>query len=149
MAGPLSRRELLRTGTAAAFASLAGCATIEAELGLRTQRLGRVTLANSVGEPIEVQVEVLRDGTLVYESAHQLEPGSPAERTQTVIYEWRDDPDARSWEVRAKTPTSEWRNAELDAAVGGRDDCYSVKIVTGDPSEEPVLVVPGGCESSA
>jgi hypothetical protein len=145
MTGPCRRRSLLRFGGATVLSGLAGCATIEAELGLRTERLGRVVLANSIDEPFEVAVEVLRDGTTVYDSSHRLAPGSPEERPQVVLDEWASDPEARRWEVRARTSTSGWRRAKLDAAVGGRDDCHAVHVATGDWPESPVLVVPTGC----
>lgn len=148
MTGPLHRRTLLRLGGAAALSTFAGCATIEADLGLRTERLGRVVLANSVEEPFEVAVEVRKDGTTVHESSHHLDPGSSEERAQVVLDEWAEDPEARTWEVRARTDDSEWRNAEMDAAVGDRDDCHGVTIVTGDWPETPLLVLLGDCERS-
>lgn len=139
------RRSLLRIGGVAACSSVAGCATIQAELGLRTERLGSVVLANSIDESFDVAVEIYRDDTLVHESSHRLAPGSSAERVQVTLNEWKENNDARSWEIKAKTSTSEWRNAEIDAAVGNRDDCHGVKIVTGDWPETPLLVLLGDC----
>lgn len=133
-------------GGAAACASLAGCATIQAELGLRTERLGDVVLANSIDESFVVDVRVHRDEELVHESTHNLEPGSSEERAQVVLDAWAENSEARSWEIEAKTSESEWRNAEIDAAVGSRDDCHSVKIVTGDWPETPLLVLLGDCD---
>lgn len=148
MIGPLHRRALLRVSGVAALSALAGCATIEAELGLRTERLGRVELANSIDEPVDVDVEVRRDGTTVHESSHRLDAGSSEERTQVVLEEWAENPEARSWEIRARTNAGEWRSAEIDAAVGERDDCHSVTVVTGDWPEASVLVLLGDCDGS-
>ena len=142
------RRSLLRLGGAAACSSLTGCATIQAELGLRTEQLGQVALANSIDEAFVVEVRVHRDDTLVHASAHELAPGSSAERVQVVLDEWEGNSEARSWEIEAKTSESGWRNAEIDAAVGDRDDCHSVKIVTGDWPETPLLVLLGDCEET-
>lgn len=144
----LRRRSLLRLGGAAACSSLAGCATIQAELGLRTERLGDVVLANSIDEPFVVDVRVHRDDTLVHSSAHELEPGSSEERAQVVLDEWEGNSEARSWAIEAKTSESEWRNAEIDAAVGDRDDCHDVTIVTGDWPETPLLVLLGDCQET-
>lgn len=126
---------------------MAGCATIEAELGWRSDRLGAVTLANSVADMFEVSLEVLRDGSVIHQSSHHLDPGSEEERPQVSINEWRDDPDARRWTVRAKVPNSDWRDATIDAARGSGDECYSVAVVTGDWPETPLLVLLGGCDS--
>jgi hypothetical protein len=145
MPGPLDRRTLLGAAGTAAVTALAGCATISAELGWRTQRLGRVVLANSVDEPFEVTIDVVRDGTSVYEATHHLDPGSERERPQVVIYDWERDAESRYWEVRAKTPDSDWRSAELDAAVGADGECHSVDVVTGDWPEASVLVTPTDC----
>lgn len=145
MKGPRNRRTFLQLGGALTLSSLAGCATLEAELGLRTERLGRVVLANSIDERVTVDVEVSRNGTTVHESSHTLAPGSPEERPQVVLHEWQDDAKARSWEIRAKTPTSDWRSAEIDAAVGDRHECHGFTVVTGDWPETPVLVLVGDC----
>lgn len=145
MTGPRNRRTFLRLGGALALPPLAGCATLEADLGLRTERLGRVILANSIDERVTVDVDVKRNGTTVYESSHRLAPGSSEERPQVVLEDWQADPEARSWEIRAKTPTSDWRAAEIDAAVGDRDGCHDVTVVTGDWPETPVLVLLGDC----
>lgn len=146
MTGSLRRRTLLRLGGAVALPSLAGCAALEAELGSRTQRLGHVVLANSVDESFEVRVEVIRDGTTVLDSSYRLAPGSSEERPQIVLDEWEDDADAQRWVVRAKTETSEWRDAELTAAAGERDDCHRVYVVTGHLPEAPLLVLPTDCK---
>lgn len=139
------RRSLLRVGGAAALSSLAGCATIQADLGLRTERLGRVKLANSIDEHIAVDVEVHRDDTLIHESTHKLTPGSSDERVQVVLNEWTENAEARFWEVKARTNDSGWRTAEIDAAVGERNDCHDITIVTGDWPETPLLVLLGDC----
>ncbi|MDS0476885.1 hypothetical protein [Natrinema sp. 1APR25-10V2] len=148
MADSLRRRTFLRLGGVAALSSLAGCSTIQAELGLRTQQLGRVILANSSDEPVDVKVEVIQEGTTVLASTYQLTPGSSEERPQIVLNEWHDNPNAQRWEVRAKTPASEWRNAELTAAAGDRADCHRVHIVTGNWSESPMLVLPTDCKQT-
>lgn len=142
-----NRRTLLRFGGVAALSSLGGCATITAELGLRTQRLGRVVLSNSIDESFEVEVEVIREGTTVLDSVYQLAPGSSQERPQIILNEWQDDADAQRWVVRAKTNTSEWRDAELTATAGERDDCHRVHIVTGDSL--PLLVLPTDCKRTS
>jgi len=148
MAGPPDRRTLLQFGGVATFSALAGCASIKAELGLRTQELGRVVLANSVDEPAEVEVEVIRDGTTILDSSYQLEPGSSEERPQITLYEWQENPTAQKWVVRARTTTSDWQNAELKASRGDSDDCYRVAVVAGDWPEAGVLVVPTDCHRS-
>ncbi|WP_435347129.1 hypothetical protein [Haloarchaeobius sp. HRN-SO-5] len=147
MAGPLDRRTLLQLGGTAAVSSLAGCASVSAELGWRTQELGRVVLANSIDEPAEVDVEVVRNGTTVHESSYRLDPGSPEERPQITLYEWQQNPTAKKWVVRARTATGEWQDGELWASRGGRDDCHSVFVVAGDWPEAETLVVPGGCKT--
>ncbi|WP_222913439.1 hypothetical protein [Natrinema sp. SYSU A 869] len=146
MPDPLRRRTFLRLGGVATLSSLAGCSTIQAELGLRTQRLGRVILTNSSDESVEVEVEVIREGTIVLASTYQLSSGSSKERPQIELNEWNDNLAAQRWEVRAKTPASEWRNAELTAAAGDRDDCHRVHIVTGNWPESPLLVLPTDCK---
>lgn len=142
------RRSLLRFGSVAALGSLAGCATIQAELGLRTERLGRVALANSIDQHFDVDVEVYRDDERIHATSQQLDPGSSEERVQVVLNEWTENNAARSWEIRARTAGSNWRNAEIDAAVGERDDCHGVKIVTGDWPETPLLVLLGDCDGN-
>jgi hypothetical protein len=129
-----------------ALTSVTGCATLEAELGMRADTLGAVTLANSIAEPFDVSLEVLRDGTLVHQASYQLDPGSERERPQYTINEWRENPDARRWTVRAKTPESEWRDATVDATTGSKNECYSVTVVTGDWPETSLLVLLGGCK---
>lgn len=112
---------------------------------MRTERLGEVVLANSIDESFEVTVEVIREESTVHESSHHLSPGSSKERPQVVLENWNESPEARSWEIRAKTTTSDWRKAEIDAAVGGTDDCHGVTVVTGDWPETSVLVLLGDC----
>ena len=148
MAGPLNRRTLLQLGGAAAVSTLAGCASIEAKLGMRTQELGRVVLANSVDEPTEVEVEVIRDGTIVLDSSYQLDPGSSEERPQITLYEWRENSTAQKWVVRARTTTSDWQNAVLKASRGDSDDCHKVFVIAGDWPEAEVLVIPTDCKPS-
>jgi hypothetical protein len=146
MSGSPNRRTFLHLGGVAACLALAGCSSVKAELGMRTQELGRVGLANSVDEPAEIKVEVIRDGTTVLNSSYQLDPGSPEERTQIGLNEWRRNPTAQKWEVRAKTTTSKWQNAVLKASRGDSDDCHKVAVVAGDWPEADVLVVPTDCD---
>lgn len=148
MAGPLNRRTLLQLGGVAAFSTLGGCASTEAKLGMRTQELGRVVLANSVDEPAEIEVEVIRDGTTVLDSSYQLDAGSSKERPQITLYEWRENSTAEEWVVRARTTTSDWQNAVLKASRGDSDDCYRVAVTAGDWPEAGVLVVPTDCNPS-
>ena len=115
---------------------------------MRADTLGAVTLANSIADPFNVSLEVLRDGTLVHQASYQLDPGSERERPQYTIDEWKENPDARRWTVRAKIPDSEWRDATIDAARGAEDECYSAAVVTGDWPETPLLVTLGDCESA-
>ena len=143
----MKRRQVLAALGASTLTSMAGCATIEAELGWRTDRLGAVTLANSVADTFEVSLEVLRDGSVIHQSSHHLDPGSEEERPQVTINEWRDDPEARRWTVRATVPDSDWRDATIDAARGSGNECYSAAVVTGNWSETPLLVLLGGCDS--
>jgi hypothetical protein len=139
----MKRRTYLAAVCTAGVTATAGCGTVG---GRRTQELGRVELANSVDEPAEITVEILRDGTTVLDSSYQLDPGSPEERTQIVLYEWRGNPTAQKWEVRAKTTTSEWQNAVLKASRGDSDDCHKVAVVAGDWPESDVLVLPTDCD---
>ena len=143
----MNRRQALAALGTTALTSVTGCATLEAELGIRADTLGAVTLANSIADPFEVSLEVLRDGTLVHQASYQLDPGSDQERPQHTINEWKANPDARQWTVRAKLPESEWRDATINAAIGSENECYSVTVVTGDWPETPLLVLLGGCES--
>lgn len=142
----MNRRQALVALGTAALTSATGCATLEAELGMRSDTLGAVTLANSIAEPFEISLEVLRDGTLVHQASYQLDPGSERERPQYTINEWEENPNARRWTVRAKTSEGEWRDATIDAATGSEDECYSVTVVTGEWPETPLLVLLGGCE---
>jgi hypothetical protein len=143
----MNRRQALAVFGTTALTSVTGCATLEAELGMRTDTLGTVTLANSIADPFEVSLEVHRDGTRVHQESYQLGPGPEQERPQHKVNEWKADSDARRWTVRAKVPESEWRNATIDAARGAANECYSVAVVTGDWPETPLLVTLGGCES--
>ncbi|NHN57993.1 MULTISPECIES: hypothetical protein [Halorussus] len=143
----MNRRQVLAALGTTALTSVTGCATLEAELGMRADTLGAVTLANGVGETREVSLEVLRDGTLVHRESYQLAPGSERERPQYTVNEWQENPDARRWTVRAKIPGSEWRDATIDAARGSEGECYSAAVVAGDWPETPLLVLLGGCES--
>ena len=143
----MDRRQALAALGTTALTSVTGCATLEAELGIRTDTLGEVTLANSIPDPSSVSLEVLRNGTLVHQASYQLNSGSEQERPQYTINEWKENPDARKWTVRAKTPESKWRDATIDAARGSENECYSVTVVTGDWPETPLLVLLGGCES--
>jgi hypothetical protein len=142
----MKRRQVLAALGTSALASVAGCATLEAELGLRKDRLGTVTLANGVAEPFEVLVEVLRNDTVVHQSSYQLDPGTEQERPQYTINEWDDDPTAQRWTVRTKLPDNGWREATIDAARGQKNECYSVAVVVNDLPERPLLVLLGGCE---
>lgn len=144
----MNRRQALTALGTAALPSVTGCATLEAELGMRADTLGAVTLANSIADTFEVSLEVLRNGTPVHQASYQLDPGSERERPQYTINEWEANSDARHWTVRAKIPESEWRDATIDAARGSKDECYSVTVVTGDWPETPLLVVLGGCKSN-
>lgn len=146
MDSSLDRRTLLQFGGAIALSSLAGCSAIKAELGLRTQELGRVVLANSIDESAEVDVKVIRDETTVLDSSYQLAPGSPEERPQIVLYEWQENPAAQKWVVRARTTTSDWQSAVLKASRGDNDDCYQVHVVAGDWPEAGLLVLPTDCK---
>lgn len=140
----MNRRQALAALGTTALTTVTGCASLEAELGMRADTLGAVTLANSVATQFEVSLEVLRDGTLVHQASYQLDSGSERERPQHTVNEWKTDPDAKQWTVRAKIPESEWRDATIDAAVGSADECYSVTVVTGDWPETPLLVLLGG-----
>ena len=143
----MNRRQALAALGTTALTSVTGCATLEAELGMRAETLGAVTLANSIADPFKVSLEVLRDGTLVHQGSYQLDPGSEQEQPQYTINEWKENSEARRWTVRAKIAESEWRNATIDAARGSEDECYSVAVVTGDWPETPLLVLLGECES--
>ncbi len=143
----MNRRQALTVLGSTALTSVTGCATLKAELGMRADTLGAVTLANSVADPFEVSLEVLRNGTLVHQASYQLAPGSEQELPQYTINEWKEKPDARHWTVRAKIPKSKWRDATIDAAIGSKNECYSVTVVTGDWPETPLLVLLGGCKS--
>ena len=143
----MNRRQALTALGTTALTSVTGCATLEAELGMRADTLGAVTLANSIADPFKVSLEVLRDGTLVHQASYQLDSGSEQERPQYTINDWKENSDARRWTVRAKIVESEWRDATIDAARGSGDECYSVAVVTGDWPETPLFVLLGGCES--
>lgn len=143
----MNRRQALAAFGTTALTSVTGCTTLEAELGMRADTLGAVTLANSIADPFKVSLEVLRDGTLVHQASYQLDPGSEQERPQYTINEWKANSDARQWTVRAKIPESKWRDATIDAARGSKNECYSVAVITGDWPETPLLVLLGGCES--
>ena len=107
-----------------------------------------MVLANSMDDPAEVDLEVLRNGTTVHEASYRLDPGSPRERPQHVIQEWRDDATAKRWVVRARTPSGDWHRAELTASRGGSEDCHMVHVVTGEWSGTDLLVVPTDCPTS-
>jgi hypothetical protein len=143
----VNRRQALGVFGTTALASVPGCATLEAELGMRTDTLGTVTLANSIADSFDVSLEVRRDGARVHQASYQLGPGSERERPQYTVNEWNENPDARKWTVRAKIPESKWRDATIDAARGSANECYSVDVVTGDWPETPLLVTLGGCKS--
>ncbi|WP_224269043.1 hypothetical protein [Haloprofundus salinisoli] len=143
----MNRRQALAVLGTPALTSVTGYATLEAELGMRADTLGAVTLANSIADPFNVSLEVLRDGASVHQASYQLDPGSEQERPQYTINEWKENPDARQWTIRAKIPESKWRDATIDAARGSENECYSVAVVTGDWPETPLLVLLGGCES--
>lgn len=143
----MNRRQAIAAIGTTALTSVTGCATLEAELGMRTDALGAVTLANSIADSFKVSLEVLRNDTLVHQASYQLDPGSAQERPQYTINEWKEKSDAQQWTVRAKIAESEWRDATIDAARGSEEECYSVTVVTGDWPETPLLVLLGGCES--
>ena len=143
----MNRRQALAAIGTTALTSVTGCAILEAELGMRTDTLGTVTLANSIADSFEVTVEVLRNDTLVHQGTYQLAPRSARERPQHTIHEWQANPDAQRWTIRAKIPKSEWRDATIDAGRGSANECYSVTIVTGDWPETPLAVLLGGCNS--
>lgn len=143
----MNRRQTLAAIGTTALTSVTGCATLEAELGMRADTLGAVTLANSIADPFKVSLEVLRDGTLVHQASYQLDPGSEQKRPQYTINEWKENSDAQRWTVRAKIAGNEWRDATIDATRGSEDECYSVAVITGDWPETPLLVLLGGCES--
>ncbi len=141
----MNRRQTLAALGTTALTWVSGCATLEAELGMRTDTLGAVTLANSLPESVEVSLEILRDGNRVHQASYQLDSGSERERPQYTINEWGENPNAQRWAVRAKTPQSEWKDATIDAATGSENECYSVTVVT-DERPESLLVLLGGCK---
>ncbi|MFC4358504.1 hypothetical protein ACFO0N_11190 [Halobium salinum] len=143
----MKRRQVLAALGTSTLTSAAGCATLEAELGLRTDSLEAVTLANSVADTFGVSLEVARNGSIIHQSTHHLEPGTEEERPQVTVTEWRDNPKAQRWTVRAKVPNSDWRAATIDASRGSEDECYSVAVVTGDWPESPLFVLLQGCDS--
>jgi hypothetical protein len=65
MSGPLRRRRLLQLSGVATASGLAGCASVKAALGLRSQELGRVVLANGADESAVIDVQVRRDGEAI------------------------------------------------------------------------------------
>lgn len=140
-----SRRTVLRLGSAAACCSLAGCTTLGALAGTETETLRRVELRNTVAEPVEVTLELQRNGSVVHEGTYRLEPGTEQEPASTTVNEWRDEADARRWVVRAKTPASEWRDADLRASRPV--NCHWVLVEVSDSPGFPLVVLPNGCES--
>lgn len=139
---PLHRRTFLRLGGIAGLPALAGCGELGAALGTRTETLGRVELQNVGAETVDVRLEVLRNGELVHESSYRVTPEHDDE-SPLIVEEWKDDPEARHWTVRAKTTESEWRDAELDAA---RDvNCHRVTVEADDSPGLPLIVLPHDC----
>ncbi|WP_311172283.1 hypothetical protein [Halobellus ordinarius] len=137
----MNRRQALATISTTALTSVTGCATLEAELGMRSDTLGAFALANSIADSFNVSLEVLRNGTLVHQASYPLDPGSELEQPEYTINEWNENSDAQRWTVRAKIAESEWKDATIDAARGSEDDCHSATVVTGDWPETPLLVL--------
>jgi len=142
---PLGRRGFLRVSSAGLGTALAGCATVETRVGLRTQELGRVVLTNRLDTVTEIEVRVGRDGTTVLDSTYRLDPNAGGGRPRVVLYEWREDPTAREWVVRAKRDGDDWQSLRLDAKTGARDGCSSVAIVADDWLGVGLVLVPSDC----
>jgi hypothetical protein len=142
---PLDRRTVLRAGSVGLGSAIAGCATIEAEVGLRTQELGRVVLTNRLDTVAEIGVRISRDGTTVLDATYRLAPGSAGGGPQVVLYEWRENPTGREWVVRARRETGEWQSVRLDARRGDRDACSGAAIVVDDWLGVGLVVVPTDC----
>lgn len=140
----MKRRQVLAVVGTAGLASVAGCATIETELGMRTQTLGPVNLKNTESDAVTVDLEVIQNGETIHSSSHDLPPVSSGS-DPVVVHEWSNNEEAHRWTVRARTGSSEWHDATLDAARG--NNCHNVLIETGDWSESSVLVLPRQCES--
>ncbi|WP_133304612.1 hypothetical protein [Halonotius aquaticus] len=143
----MNRRQALAALGTSALPSVTGCANLEAELGMRSNTLAAVTLVNRIADPFKVSLEVLRDGTLVHQESYQLDPGSGRGQAQYTINEWKENPNARRWTVRAKIPEIEWREATIDADRGSKTDCYTVYVVTAEWTETPLQILLGDCES--
>lgn len=144
MTDRFDRRTVLRLGGAAGLGSLAGCTGLGAIVGTERETLRRVELHNTVDEAVEVSLELERNGSVVHEGTYRLEPGTEAEPSSETVHEWRDEADARRWVVRAKTPESEWRDADLRASRPV--NCHWVLVEVSDSPGFPVAVYPSDCE---
>ncbi|MWG36712.1 hypothetical protein [Halomarina oriensis] len=141
----MRRRQVLAALGTTTLASIAGCATIEAELGVRQETLGPVTIENTETEPFDVRLEVLRDGEQVHTSMHELSAVSASEYSPVVVNDWEDNPDARRWIVRAKNDGHDWVYATLDAARP--ENCHTVNVQVVDIGPNPIVVLPMMCPS--
>ena len=139
-----TRRSLLRLSSGVACLSLAGCTQLGAIVGTEQETLGRVELHNTLEEPVEVTLELQRNGSVVHERTYQLEPGAQDDPATRTVNEWRDEADARRWVVRAKTPGSEWRRADLRASRPV--NCHWVLVEVSDSPGFPIVVLPNECE---
>ena len=143
MTDRFDRRTLLRLGGVAGLGSLTGCTALGAIVGTERETLRRVELHNTVDETVEVTLELKRNGSLVHEGTYRLEPGTEAESTSTTVDEWSGGADARRWVVRAKTPESEWRDADLQASQPA--NCHWIRVEVSDSPGFPLAVLPNGC----
>ena len=137
------RRELIHAVTLPIL-FLSGCSTIKYETGLTEEELGQVTLANHANRSFKVRVEIVRDDKKILSSEYNLKPGSPEEKPQKVLYKWGDNAGAQEWTVRAKTRVGDWQEAVMVAGAGA--ECHSVKVITGDWSNQSVVVLPNRCD---
>ena len=143
----MKRRQVLAAVGTAALTSVAGCATLEADLGMQTVTLGQVVLRNTGSSLFPVELEAIRNGDTIHSGSYELPPVSSPNAEPVIVYEWADDADARRWVVRARSETSEWRDATFDAAR--TSDCSSVLVETGgDWSEAKLLVLPQPCDAA-
>ena len=124
---------------------MAGCATIEAELGMHQETLGPVTVENTEAEPFDVRLEVLRDGGRIHTSMHELPAVSASEYSAVVVNEWENNPGARRWTVRAKNEGDDWSEATLDASRP--ENCHTVDVRVVDNGPNPIVVLPMMCPS--
>lgn len=115
-----TRRRLLSIVGSVPLLTLSGCLDQFISSSLPATTLGRVVIRNYHDDPQEFEVQILRDGTVVHESSHELD-GNPQRTISWKPLEctWGDE--LASYTLRGRVIDSEWTELDVSLAIENSD----------------------------